>query len=173
MAKGIPKYRCVEYTNDGCSIWQCLSCKAKWECRYGHFHYCGNCGVKWEGELVWDSEAKYQGYEGQEPPPPEKRWYIEKKVIDRKTGEIYRDWTACYGYQHEEDIIARAAQVRRVADDLRRYRKGEELWARSWLGSLRTEYRVVLGEERPVAFDGPPDDYRLADLEEEVRAKDG
>lgn len=50
----IPRWRELHYTDDGCSKYQCLSCKESWESRstpeYG-WKFCPYCGVKWEGGL--------------------------------------------------------------------------------------------------------------------------
>jgi len=57
----IPKWRVVEYTDDGCSIFQCLNCYDTWEGRtpagYSDFdgtytalwRFCPCCGIQWEG----------------------------------------------------------------------------------------------------------------------------
>lgn len=48
----INKWREVRYTDDGCSLYQCLSCKQDWEARnspeYG-WRFCPYCGVEWTG----------------------------------------------------------------------------------------------------------------------------
>ena len=50
----IPKFREINYTDDGCSAYQCLSCKNQWEARtspeYG-WKFCPYCGVEWNGEV--------------------------------------------------------------------------------------------------------------------------
>ncbi len=33
MKKVFPYYRYIDYTDDGCSLYQCLACKGKWEAR--------------------------------------------------------------------------------------------------------------------------------------------
>lgn len=51
----IPKWRYVEYTDDGCTIYQCLSCYGHIEGRLNpaDWKYCPYCGVEWEGEHKW------------------------------------------------------------------------------------------------------------------------
>lgn len=48
------KFRRIFYTDDGCSLYQCLSCYNKFECRddpeYG-WKFCPFCGIKWDGKL--------------------------------------------------------------------------------------------------------------------------
>lgn len=50
----IPKFRDCGYTDEGCSLYQCLSCKNQWEGRsspeYG-WRFCPYCGVQWTGEI--------------------------------------------------------------------------------------------------------------------------
>ena len=48
----IPKYRHMHYTDEGCDLYQCLSCYSQMEFRYcPKYNYCPVCGVKWEGQL--------------------------------------------------------------------------------------------------------------------------
>jgi hypothetical protein len=47
---GLNKYRDVEYSDDGCEVYECMACKAQWEVRYFPTAYCGNCGIKFEGQ---------------------------------------------------------------------------------------------------------------------------
>lgn len=54
------KYRKVRYTDDGCVLFECLQCKGSFEARHAGFVYCGHCGTKWEGALVWDEDAHYE-----------------------------------------------------------------------------------------------------------------
>ena len=68
----INRWRYVEYTDEGCAIFQCLKCKSQWESRtspgyiiqetfvgtdgktyeagyYPTWHFCPVCGTKWDG----------------------------------------------------------------------------------------------------------------------------
>lgn len=48
----IPKYRHMHYTDEGCDLYQCLSCYKQMEFRYcPEYNFCPICGVKWEGKL--------------------------------------------------------------------------------------------------------------------------
>jgi len=51
----IPKWRYVEYTDDGCTVYQCLSCYDSIEGRFSpaDWKFCPYCGVEWEGEHKW------------------------------------------------------------------------------------------------------------------------
>lgn len=59
---GVPFWREVEYTDDGCSIFQCLFCKAKWEARTspGYYRYkCGKCDCCVAGKYLTDGTSCY------------------------------------------------------------------------------------------------------------------
>lgn len=60
----INQWRKVEYTDDGCTVYECLKCKAGWESRsdpeWGKWQFCPCCGTKWDGQLKWDENAKYE-----------------------------------------------------------------------------------------------------------------
>lgn len=51
----IPKWRYEKDSDDGCNIYQCLSCYQSYEGRSSptYWSYCPYCGVKWEGEHKW------------------------------------------------------------------------------------------------------------------------
>ena len=51
----IPKWRHVEYTDDGCNVYQCLSCYDSIEGRFSpsYWKFCPYCGVEWQGEHKW------------------------------------------------------------------------------------------------------------------------
>lgn len=59
----IPKWRKVEYSDDGCSIYECLSCYKKWEARtdpeHAEWKLCPYCGTKWVGHIDSD-DKKYE-----------------------------------------------------------------------------------------------------------------
>ena len=66
------KYRLVQYTDDGCSLYQCLSCKETiGEARHIALNFCSACGIKFEGRHecpeYWDAKllryAKKLGWE--------------------------------------------------------------------------------------------------------------
>jgi len=69
---GIPYIRRVEGTDDGCAVWQCLSCKQTAEVRsivrttwegVPNWKFCPFCGVEWVGEKVCEDTRKWElGY---------------------------------------------------------------------------------------------------------------
>ena len=93
----IPYWRKKEYTDDGCSTYECLSCYDQWEARTSpgshykqedgtyqietYWRYCPSCGIKWEGEHIWDVEATYEkkrrNYEARGGSPIEIHFRVE------------------------------------------------------------------------------------------------
>lgn len=67
----IPACRKVEYTDDGCYMYQCLSCYKTWEARTNPerdgWNFCPYCGKGWEKHLDSDTKvyerkrARYRG----------------------------------------------------------------------------------------------------------------
>jgi len=59
----IPFWRAVDYSDDGCYIYECLNCYRGWEARtnpkYSEWSFCPCCGCKWEGQKEWDQNEKY------------------------------------------------------------------------------------------------------------------
>jgi hypothetical protein len=51
----IPKWRHVKNSDDGCNIYQCLSCYNTYDGRDTpkEWKYCPYCGVEWNGEHEW------------------------------------------------------------------------------------------------------------------------
>ena len=48
----IDKFRQVRYTDDGCYLYQCLSCYKELEIRYiPNWKFCPMCGIEYSGEL--------------------------------------------------------------------------------------------------------------------------
>jgi len=86
----IPFWRNVGYTNDGCSLTECLTCYNRWELRsnMSHWKYCPFCGTIWLGEKTV-TQKEYYGH----PDCREDRIYplsfrIESKFIDTDGTDI-------------------------------------------------------------------------------------
>ena len=48
----INKFRHIQYTDEGCDEYQCLSCYGKLEIRYiNNWKFCPMCGIEFSGEL--------------------------------------------------------------------------------------------------------------------------
>lgn len=60
----ISRFRKVKYTDDGCSIYQCLSCYKTWESRtdpaWNSWKFCPLCGCSWEGEQKTEEDEIYE-----------------------------------------------------------------------------------------------------------------
>jgi hypothetical protein len=94
----------VEYTDDGCSIYQCLWCKCTFETRDNpeyQWNFCPKCGRSWFKKAdcrprniprwAWDRGIReYQ--EGLYPPWKEDKqvWFIEWRT--RWEGEEWGEW---------------------------------------------------------------------------------
>lgn len=76
------------YTDDGCSVFQCLMCYKQWESRTapGHigykdgvyvpyFVYCPCCGTKWDGKRT----SKVGGHDNEES-LGKRRWKIKEAI---------------------------------------------------------------------------------------------
>lgn len=83
----IPYWREVKYTDDGCSVYQCLNCYSEWEGRSapwwsedgkkpdrkGVWNLCPVCGITWIGQIK----------------PKEKLYYRYYQPYGRGTGRLY------------------------------------------------------------------------------------
>lgn len=105
--------RSVEYTDDGCMVFQCLCCYGTFEIRghvYCHytkpkwqFRYCPKCGIRFEvyhdsaeqkdemqslKDRYWDNYKREQ-----ERINKSKHWIIETRFSDAHLwGNLYNDW---------------------------------------------------------------------------------
>lgn len=81
------KFREVRYTDDGCSVYECLACKKGWEARTspsadrGNWQFCPYCGVKWAGELVYDRDAA--------PARIQQRWEVRKRAQNIRLAPVF------------------------------------------------------------------------------------
>lgn len=104
--KGIPYWRNVNYTDDGCSLFQCLSCKHKWESRTspdsfdGDWKFCPVCGREWKGEkkTLYLSGGKHQfvierhGRDDESYSKPSHRYQVLQWCELRKAWSEVVDW---------------------------------------------------------------------------------
>jgi len=60
----IPAWRKIEYTDDGCYVYQCLNCYKSWEGRtspeWGSWNFCPVCGVNWTHEIKDEEDKIYK-----------------------------------------------------------------------------------------------------------------
>ncbi len=145
MKKPFPYFRCIDYADDGCSAYECLACKAKWEARYMPTNYCGGCGVKFIGEHKPNERTKYPSHIVQKT-----RWVIEaRRVTAYKSHRI--DWTVVL----DNRINTAAAALYWI----KRYRANEEWdqykykhdWPEGFGIASRLEFRAKL-TDREVDF---------------------
>lgn len=63
----INKWRMIQYTDDGCELYQCLHCYNSWEARtnpkWGKWKFCPVCGTRWDGQLKKNEKTKYYPYD--------------------------------------------------------------------------------------------------------------
>lgn len=138
---GIPFYRTVNYTDEGCSIGQCLSCYLTWEGRGSHdWAYCPYCGVKWEDILKcrdhytpkwkWNYALKH-GEAGlrdliisrisQDIPRRTRGWMIEKRDCRIRDGVLSEgEWhpvarQSDHGVTTLKNVLNELAQLRNSA----------------------------------------------------------
>ena len=148
----IDKWRFVKYTNDGCSLFQCLHCYEMWDSRtnpedwyHSKWQYCPYCGCKWMGEQKWDYRKKYMI---NFPIPVKKNYYweLQSKMKDNDQDnwsrhQIHYD----YHIELKEELINKVGENIKdkaiVIDELRRAKKNEE----NKLFNL--EYRIIRVEQ--------------------------
>lgn len=147
----INKYRRVEYTDDGCTAYECLKCKAQWEARNFWNVYCGKCGTKWDGELVWDTEKcgahrKYlfeTDYYADKPYwTAQVRWYHKDGT---EFGVEWKDIHHIYYDKHMADVEKYknvSAKFKLCINDIKEHMQDErkDTWSKDWFWC---EYRIV------------------------------
>jgi len=94
----IPFWRTANYSDDGCSIFECLSCYRTWELRGSpnNWKYCPFCGTIWLGEKTTNPVKYYDdpAYRTERIFPLSFR--IEEKYIDSE-GSSDLPWKTLYG----------------------------------------------------------------------------
>lgn len=98
----IPKFREKRDTDDGCSVFQCLSCYQEWESRtppeYG-WKYCPYCGVEWKGQ----EKGRLSGYP---------RWQWE--LVDRAYENHDIDYDRYHSVMLHIDKVREKVEARRT-----------------------------------------------------------
>ncbi len=154
--KPFPYYRTIQYTDDGCTAYQCLACKATWEARYMPTKFCGACGI----ELKGHHESREHGYrEWRENIPQSKPiktyWTIEAKKT-HEYPELSHNWMQVSNFYN--------GNAKGVLEYLKRYRAQENFMRMKHrldeieygFKSCRFEFRAVLktGTESPYSCSG-------------------
>lgn len=142
------RWRCVRYTDDGCSEYQCLSCYKTWEGRtspeYSQWKHCPYCGTQWEGQqnCLHTGEKYYSLPRWSESrwPKPSSYWIIEKRT---HSGYEWSEWTA---WQQERVLDGRwkAKEIHEMLRDLRAWANHDHKQY-----GTSTEYRVSIVKTLP------------------------
>lgn len=109
----ISYWRNVDYTDDGCSLYECLNCYEQWEARtdpeYAKWKFCPYCGCEWEGEKEWNHNAKWEHKKGQNPDPNARLalpiFMVQKKNIPFDEKDIIEEPSWITISNQSEDII--------------------------------------------------------------------
>lgn len=100
----IPRWREMHYTDDGCSAYQCLSCKESWEGRSSPewgWKFCPYCGVKWEGQVKCRSSHT-----------PRWRWELLEQPR-----ELAYESKAEFDYEHYRKLEDHISEVHRRSEE--------------------------------------------------------
>lgn len=160
---GIPCWRYVEYVDDGCSRYQCLSCKQEWVARSNPRHekwrYCPACGVEWAGErecrergepawlwrLLQKDQVRWNAWWQKRRLGQSRKtrgWAIQKRCLQTRhyqEGRSLTAWTPWYVERRESDYGV--TTLHDVVSELWRCRRLES----SAPGEpARVEYRAVV-----------------------------
>lgn len=86
----------IEYTEDGCYLFECLWCHAQWEARTKGFRFCPHCGIEWAERVSSDNirykRSKFRQATKNSTCP---KWQIQSRYMcsfsDGKWGD-WEDW---------------------------------------------------------------------------------
>lgn len=140
MKKLLAKYRCIDYTSDGCTAYQCLACKQTWEARSTGYNFCGYCGIKFDGEHAWKPKTRYECRK-----TPTMGWTLQaRRLCDDPEYQ-----TACIGWTPISRIMCGARHALRA---LRGYRKqaAADLIEDPPFLPTRNEFRLVYTDDEAV-----------------------
>ena len=83
----VSRWRRVEYTDDGCSIYECLSCYKRWEARTNpsyEWKFCPYCASEWTGEEEYDDKV-FERKEAQVSTIKRIEVYLQMKLYIRES----------------------------------------------------------------------------------------
>jgi len=135
--KPFPYWRMVQGTDDGCTVYQCLACKADWESRTSPcgWRFCPHCGEEWLGEHEcvehgWKVHALCERHGREMPSAVYPQWVVQERTLG-DDGKVVSDWhNDIYPMNHREQALAYMRE------------QEAENSGENWL-SLRDEYRIV------------------------------
>jgi predicted RNA-binding Zn-ribbon protein involved in translation (DUF1610 family) len=140
------QFRKVNYTDDGCTLYQCMWCKSAVEIRDDptYWHFCPRCGKSWFKAMdcrphnmprwVWErggEEVPYPWY----PPhkKPTHKWIIEERSRWPGIRDEWSDW------EFEEEVYGNCWQY--AYQTMNRLRADR---APSYDGDFIFEYRALI-----------------------------
>jgi hypothetical protein len=121
----IRKWRQIKYTDDGCTLYECLHCYNQFEGRLSpkEWKFCPYCGVEWEGEHEWlfyDDNYKViepaRMREDRRVCQYEARWIVELQqmplfkcddgaYVPLQDGSVKNRWSSMYPNQLEHMLV--------------------------------------------------------------------
>jgi len=141
----IPMWIKKDYTNDGCSIYQCLNCYKSWEARtnpeYSNWKYCPVCGIIWTQEKKSERpEWKSKRWVNDEEPLNPCQFIIEKRTI-HSDGTII-PWQKCRNYyiRNKSDALYYLNELKQQENKLKQQEKEFIEDIPYW--KIKTEYRI-------------------------------
>lgn len=159
----IPKYRHMHYTDEGCDLYQCLSCYAQMEFRYcPKYNFCPVCGVKWEGQLEcrdtytprWvyglgvSEDEQYNITKAYYKAKKKRGWIIESRTIFwNRDGKFYntKEHPSAEDWHVDDKYTDKTAK--QILDILKRERsRGNQESPKDWDFGSREEFRARIGE---------------------------
>ena len=145
----IPKWRHVEYTDDGCNVYQCLSCYDSIEGRFSpsYWKFCPYCGVEWAGEhkwLIYDDDYKIiepaRRREDRQVPSGNITWNIELQELS-----LYRGDDGTYKSLSEREQWSSICYEDNLFNGWKDYNKVTDHW-RDLRRNLIDKYGIKYGD---------------------------
>ena len=157
------KYRKVEYADDGCYRYECLSCHKQWEVRYAPTTYCGHCGIKFDGQHMCRTHHTprwvHERFNGNHPrderedQEEEKIWMIQKRKVyvdsypkEARSNEDWSDYCKSGGSAAKVLYSVKNLRLIEEAESLKRLDCWKETaWASE---TYSYEYRIVIRQRK-------------------------
>lgn len=148
----IPYWRYFDYTDDGCSLYECLNCYNQWEARtnpeYAEWKFCPYCGCRWEGEKKWDEKTKWNRKKGRNPEPTDRLalplFVVEKKAVPfEKDENTHENWEEV-SYQSEDIMSA----IHTASFDSQREAEMEPFWCYYVYRIVYRPYKLKYGKDK-------------------------
>lgn len=124
----IPYWREKEYTDDGCSVFECLNCYCTWESRTPPWHeyegkrsygvkwrMCPICGCLWVGKKTSEKVKYYPNYNVGRLYP------CRFKIV-----EVYKDTSGQHVYESRETYCIGVTDPKRIIEYLKELREKEK-----------------------------------------------